>query len=154
MEGDAGDAALPQGPESAGNSFDIWLHRWRRAMHWRRGVEAALRPLGLTLAQWRVLDGLATLIRETGDAVSQVQVARRLEMDKSTLSQVMDVLVRRQFIDRDLSYSSPAYRIYLTELGKGTAAEGRARVETASAAGFRERQQIAQTSSAAWEGTG
>ena len=112
---------------------EIWIHRWQRARRWRRRVEAELSPLGLTLAQWLVLDAIATLILETADAVSQVQVARRLEMDKATLSRVMDVLVRRHLIDRAPSYPDPAYRIYLTELGKGAAAQGRARVETASA---------------------
>jgi len=119
------------------NPCDLWIHRWRCAMRWRRRVEAELRPLGLTLAQWLVVDAIANLFRETADAVSQVQVARRLEMDKATLSRVMDVLARQRLIDRDLSYSDPAYRIYLTELGRGAAAQGRIRVDAASAGGFR-----------------
>jgi DNA-binding MarR family transcriptional regulator len=112
---------------------DVWIQRWRRAMRWRRRVEAELSPLGLTLAQWLVLDGLAALTRETADAVSQVQVARRLEMDKATLSGVTDVLVRRRLIDRGVSYPDTSYRLYLTEPGKAAAAQGRVKVEAASA---------------------
>jgi DNA-binding MarR family transcriptional regulator len=41
---------------------------------WRRRIELELAPLGLTLTQWRVLDALAVIFRDTNDAVAQVQV--------------------------------------------------------------------------------
>lgn len=114
------------------SACEIGLRRWQRAMRWRRRVERELRPLELTLAQWLVLDTMAKLIRETDDAVSQVQVARRLEMDKATLSQVMDALARHGLVDRGPSFPGPEYRIYLTKNGAKLAAQGRAVVAAAS----------------------
>jgi DNA-binding MarR family transcriptional regulator len=112
----------------------VWLRHWQRAMRWRRRVERDLRSLELTLAQWLVLDAMSTLFGETNDAVSQIQVARRLEMDKATLSQVMNGLDRRGLVDRGLSFPGPECRIYLTRIGAKLAARGRAVIAAASAA--------------------
>jgi len=113
--------------------LEVWLDRWRSACRWRRRVEAELRHLELTLAQWRVLDALATLLRETRDAVSQLEVAQRLEMDKATTSQVLRGLERRGLVDIGPAFGGPANRIILTKRGKSAAAQGHTVVESVSA---------------------
>ena len=83
-------------------------------MRWRRRVEAALSSAGLTFTQWLVLDALHELIAETEDAVSQNQVCERLELDRSTVSEVMCRLQGKQLISRDIDITGRAWRIYLT----------------------------------------
>lgn len=101
-------------------------------MRWRRTVESELTQLRLTFTQWLVLDATNQLVRETGDAVSQVMVAARLELDQMTVSQVMRTLSRTGLVDRGISAGRPAYRIIVTARGQKLAADGRARVEAAS----------------------
>jgi DNA-binding MarR family transcriptional regulator len=98
-------------------------------------VERALRPLKLTFAQWLVLDATAWLICASNDAVSQIQVARHLQMEKATLCRVMRRLGRRGLVDQGPAYDSMAYRIFLTEVGQSLARQGRSRVDAVSAAG-------------------
>src|SRR5450432_4144540 len=62
---------------------------WLAAMRWRRRVEAVLRGVGLTFTQWLVLAGAREIIEESGDAVSQKEIAARVELDGATISQVM-----------------------------------------------------------------
>jgi DNA-binding MarR family transcriptional regulator len=88
--------------------------------------------LKLTLAQWLVLDASDRLICESNDAVSQIQVARRLEMNKTTVCQVMQTLERRGLVDQAPQFRGTAYRIYLTEAGKSAARQGRDWVESKS----------------------
>lgn len=124
-----GESSGDGGEQTAGEEA---IERWLVALRWRRGVERALAPLRLTLAQWLVLDALARLIRETNDAVSQSQVARHLEMDRATVCQVMQRLERRGLVDQAPEFEGPAYRIYLTDVGKNAARQGRARVQEVS----------------------
>jgi DNA-binding MarR family transcriptional regulator len=112
---------------------DEGIQRWLAGVRWRRRVERALKPLKLTLAQWRVLDAMARLIRESDDAVSQIQVARHIQMEKTTLCRVMRCLERRGLVDQAPEFSGTAYRIFLTEMGESLARQGRARVDGASA---------------------
>ena len=111
---------------------DEGIQRWLAAVRWRRRVERALAPLKLTLAQWLVLDASDRLICASNDAVSQIDVARYLEMDKATLCQVMQRLDRRGLVDQAPEFRGTAYRIYLSEAGKSAARQGRERVDAVS----------------------
>jgi DNA-binding MarR family transcriptional regulator len=102
-------------------------------MRWRRQAEAELRPLGLTLTQWMVLESTQQLIQETGDAVNQSAVAARVELDKMTTSQVMRTLESRGLVDRGPDMTGRAYRILVTSKGRQAVQLGQARVEAASA---------------------
>jgi DNA-binding MarR family transcriptional regulator len=115
------------------NAGDVWLEHWFAGMRWRRRVESELERLKLSLAQWLVLDSLEILLRETGDAVSQLQVGQRLELDKSTISLLMQRLERRGLIDRAPACVGRENRIYLPGEGRRLAIEGRAIVEEVSA---------------------
>lgn len=112
---------------------DGWIAHWRAGMRWRRQVELELGRLRLTFSQWLVLDCVATLLRETQDAVSQLQVGHRLELDKATISALMKRLDERGLIDRSPAFPGPEYRIYLQAEGRRLAARGRALVDAVSA---------------------
>jgi len=113
---------------------DAWLEHWRAGRRWRRRVELELERLGLSFAQWLVLDCIAALRRETNDAVSQLQVGQRLELDKSTISQLMKRLDERALIDRAPAYPTRENRIYLHGEGERLARQGRVIVEAVSKA--------------------
>jgi DNA-binding MarR family transcriptional regulator len=120
--------------DRAGHSAgDEGIRQWLAAQRWRRRAERALAPLQLTLPEWLILDASAWLIGESNDAVSQIQVGRQLEMDKATLSRVMQRLERRGLVDQAPQFRGTAYRIYLTEAGKSAARQGRDWVDAVSA---------------------
>jgi len=111
-------------------AVDERIERWLAAQRWRRRVERVLAPL--TLTQWLVLDALARMIRESGDAVSQMQVARRLEMNKTCVCQAMQRLDAMGLVDRGPEFESSAYRVYLTEAGENAVRQARLRVDDRS----------------------
>jgi len=109
-----------------------WVRRWLAAMRWQRRVEGVLARFDLSFAQWLVLDCVATIHRETRDAVSQVQVGRRLELGKGSISRLMTRLDRRGLTDIAPAWPTKEYRIYLTAKGKELVAQGWAVVELVS----------------------
>jgi len=108
------------------------LERWREAQRWRRRADAELASVGLTLTQWLVLESARTLVRESGDAVSQTEVSVRVQLDQMTVSQVMRVLDAKGLVDRGPSSEGPAYRIFVTSRGKALAARGWERLNAVS----------------------
>ena len=114
-------------------SLETRIAQFQSAQRWRRSVERELRGLQLTLTQWLVLDALQTIHRETDAAVSQLQVGRRLELDKATISDVMVRLSLRGLVDRAPAYPTPEWRIYPTREGRQLVEQGRALIEPVSA---------------------
>jgi DNA-binding MarR family transcriptional regulator len=106
-------------------------------------VKRELLPLRLTFAQWLVLQTMAELIAETRDAVSELAVATRLGMDRTTVSQVTWRLAWDGFVNAGPSAVWPALRSRLTERGQRMAREGAALVEAASLAWLAERRREA-----------
>jgi DNA-binding MarR family transcriptional regulator len=89
--------------------------RWLAAMRWRRALEVVLTPVGLTFTQWLVLEAIRELIDEAEDAVSQNQIAARLELDRTTISQVMRTLERKGLVDRGIDLTGRAWRVFLND---------------------------------------
>lgn len=115
MEGRAGRSGLV----GAGRRRAAYRReQWRAAMRWRRAVEAALGGVGLTFTQWLLLDATRELIAETGDAVNQNEIARRVELDRSTVCPVMRALEQMQLVDRGGDLTGRAWRIFLTARGR------------------------------------
>jgi len=83
-------------------------------------VEAELKGVGLTFPQWLVLDATNRLIHESKDAVNQNAVARRAELDRMTVSQVMRTLAKLGHVDRGPDAVGPGYRIWVTSKGEKT----------------------------------
>jgi DNA-binding MarR family transcriptional regulator len=112
----------------------VCRERFREAMGWRREVERELSELGLTLAQWTVLDATRDLTASTEDAVSQNDVAVHTDIDRMTISQVMRNLSDRGLVSRGPDASGRAYRIWLSKKGELAVMRGAQCVEKVSAA--------------------
>ena len=96
---------------------DESLRLWCRVREAGRCLNRSLRALGTSLPQWRVLYATERLIRETGDCVSQIAVAQRIEMDVNTTSNVMRRLERKGLVDRAPAYVTSANRVLVTAAG-------------------------------------
>ena len=106
--------------------------QWLAAMRWRRGVEQALAAVGLTFTQWQILDAIRRLIAETEDAVNQNEIAAEVELDRSTVSQVMRTLEQKQLVDRGPSATGLAWRVFLTRRAIRLLNEHRSKLEAVS----------------------
>ncbi len=107
--------------------------RWFAAMRWRRQVEAVLAGVGITFTQWLVLDALRELIAELADAVSQNDVARRLELDRVTVSGVMRALERKGLVSRGIDITGRAWRVFLNAEADALLREFASAIEAVSA---------------------
>jgi DNA-binding MarR family transcriptional regulator len=83
---------------------DEVLERWTSAMRFRRTVERSLGAHGVSFSQWRVLYTTDRIEREFSDAMTQVEVARRLDACESTVSAVMQRLWRSGLLDIEPAY--------------------------------------------------
>jgi DNA-binding MarR family transcriptional regulator len=125
-------AAPSHHPLTATALIDTWLETWLQAARFRRLLELELRPHSLSFPLWWVLHTTEQLIHETGDAVSQHDVALRTELDKNTLSYLMGVLADRTLVDRGPDAFDRRYRIWLTKKGERLLTESRTAVERAA----------------------
>jgi len=82
-------------PTEADRRMDEVLAAWATAARFRRLALRALRRHRLTFSQWRVLQAADRLVREKDDAVSQLEIARRIESDEGTVSKVVARLMDR-----------------------------------------------------------
>lgn len=121
----AGMCRLSPPPSPAEEAADSAIDSWIRAVRFRRDLERALRPHGLTFALWRVLHIADRMIRTLGDAVTQNDVARRADLHPSTVSYLMGTLAERALVDRAPDYFGTAWRVYLTSDGKALLAATR-----------------------------
>jgi DNA-binding MarR family transcriptional regulator len=120
--------------ETAGSELRRGRAAWLQAVRWRRAVESELSEIGLTFTQWLVLDATQELSEESGDAVNQSEVARRLELDRMTVSQVMRALERQGLVDRGPAMAPPGLRVWATDAGRKAISKARTRASSASAA--------------------
>ena len=88
---------------------------WLEAMRWRRRVESICAASRLTFAQWLLLHSTQRLIEETKDAVIQAQIAARVELDQTTVSQLVRRLEARRLVDRGGDITGRAWRVDLTD---------------------------------------
>ena len=94
------------------------IELWRAAGHWRRHVEAALKPMGLSYNQFLIMHYIDVLLRQTEDAATQIEVATYSGIDRSTTSAAMRALDHVGLIDRGPSMSGTAYRVILSDSGE------------------------------------
>jgi DNA-binding MarR family transcriptional regulator len=93
------------------------LARFKHAMRFRRRVNRQLRRLGLTFAEWRVLEATSRLIETTGDAVSHLDVSNDMDLDEASISRLMTSLSRAALVDHDIDNWNYSLRVRLTEKG-------------------------------------
>ncbi|MES1188119.1 MAG: hypothetical protein ABUL60_30150 [Myxococcales bacterium] len=100
------------------------LDRFKRAMGFRRELQQALRPLGISFAEWRLLEASSRLIRQTGEPVSHLEVSRELDVSEGCVSRLMWQLAGRGLVDHDLDGLGLQYRVLVTNESEGLVAEG------------------------------
>jgi len=62
----------------------------------RAAVDRRLEPLGLSQAQWRPL----LVLHRAGQPLTQIELARQLDIEAPTLVRLLDRLERKQWIER------------------------------------------------------
>lgn len=104
---------------SLGKAATAGFSLWREAMRWQRGINAALRPVGLTHTQFLVLSSLARAGRAAGDAVAQRTIADLAGLDESTTSGVLKTLEGRGLVDRSpTNGDGRAWRVVVSPSGQ------------------------------------
>jgi len=107
-------ARAPLGKDAAAG-FTLW----REAMRWQRGINAALRPVGLTHTQFLILASLARAGQVAGDAVVQRTIADVAGLDESTTSGVLRTLENRGLVDRrPINGDGRAWRVVVSASGQ------------------------------------
>ena len=95
---------------------------------WRRAVDLELVASGLTDATWTPLIHLS----ESGDAITQKELARRVGIDGSTLVRLVDLLSEAGLLERKPDPADRrAKRVVLTEAGHAEVSRIRARIAEA-----------------------
>lgn len=87
-------------------------------MKFRRVANRALRPVGISFAEWRVLEATWRIIRRTDEPASHLDVSRELELDEGCVSRLMHALSWRSFVSHDVDALGLGYRVRLTVSGK------------------------------------
>jgi DNA-binding MarR family transcriptional regulator len=106
---------------------------WLSAMRWRRRVESACAVSHLSFPQWLLLHSAQRLIDETKDAVIQAQIAARIELDPTTVSQLVRRLEARHLVSRGGDMTGKAWRVYLTDEARQVLRDLDDRIEATSA---------------------
>ena len=103
--------------EIAELQLELKRRQWQAALRWRERMQTYLASTGITFTEWLVLDATWSLVNRTGDAVSQTEIARDLELDAMTLWHALAVLDHRGLISRGCSMSGKTWRAFVTKAG-------------------------------------
>ena len=90
------------------------LEKFKNAMRFRRTLHRLLKDLGVSFADWRVLEGLSRLVRQSGEPVSDLEVARELDLGQSSVSRLMTQLFQRGLVDSNIDAWNFSYRVLPT----------------------------------------
>lgn len=101
---------------------------WKVSSCWRRKMEEALEPVGLTHPQFVILAGTGWFTRDGGRA-SQAKIGRHAGLDPNTTSQILRGLEAKGLIDRSRSPDERSKYPVLTERGVEVLTEAFPRVE-------------------------
>lgn len=88
---------------------------YKLAMRFRRLLHRQLRPLGISFAEWRVLEATSRLYWRTGDPVSHLDVARELDLGESSVSRSMWQLSRRGLVSHDIDGLNWSFRVRMAD---------------------------------------
>jgi len=121
--------------ELAEAQLELKKRQWLSALRWRQRMNACLAASGITFTEWLVLDATWSLVNRTGDAVSQNEVARDLELDAMGIWHAMAVLDHRGLVSRGCSMSGKAWRVFVTSKGADLLRSIKPGLEGASACG-------------------
>jgi MarR family transcriptional regulator for hemolysin len=108
---------MPPRPEQVRESFVALMSQTTR--QWRRVLDEALQPLGLTQATWLALLHIA----RAPEPPRQKDLAASLVVDTSSLVRVLDALQAAGYIERLEHTDRRAKTIHLTPFGRETVAQ-------------------------------
>jgi DNA-binding MarR family transcriptional regulator len=108
---------------------------WRVSTTWRRSIEAALVPFGLTQPQFVVLAALR-FARDEGIPRSQAAIGRHIGLDPNTTSQILRGLSARGLVSRERTADDRAKQATLSAQAEELLAKAIDAVEAADAAFF------------------
>jgi hypothetical protein len=91
--------------------------RWRDARRFQAKAQKALAWTDMSFVEWLLLEALAELVQETGDAVSQQAVAARAGVSKVVASYWMSDMEQDCLLDRGLGEDTRSYLLLLSEEG-------------------------------------
>lgn len=78
-----------------------------------RYVNLMLKNYDITLEQWVVL-----LVLSKGDIMNQKQLAQKVEKDQPTLARILDILERKNLIERQsIKEDRRSFLVHITDLG-------------------------------------
>ena len=97
------------------SASDIRKLEWLKAVRWRRKVLAALAPTELTFTQWLVLEAIRELREESEEDPIQSEIAVRVELDRATITRVIQHLERRRLSNRGVDRHFAAWSVVLDE---------------------------------------
>ena len=121
--------------EHASGDDSPGLLLWQVTNRWQSAQRSALKPFGLTHVQFVLLASLAWL--DTGEPVTQRQLADHAATDPMMTSQVVRALQQRDLVDRAPHASDArAWALSVTAAGAALANEAVAAVEACDAAFF------------------
>ncbi|HYQ41769.1 MAG TPA: hypothetical protein VER11_07370 [Polyangiaceae bacterium] len=120
------------GQQVAELQLELKKRQWLAAQRWRERMKACLAASGLTFTEWLVLDAIWSLVHRTGDAVSQNELGKELELDAMTLWHALAVLEHHGFVSRGCSMSGKAWRAFATRKGADLLRAVKPNVEGAS----------------------
>lgn len=108
---------------------------WRVSMRWRRTIESALKPLGLTHPQFVILATTGWLTRN-GMQATQADVGRQAGLDPNTTSQILRGLEAKGLVKRTRTSDEKSKFPVLTAKGGRYLAKALPAVEHADAEFF------------------
>jgi DNA-binding MarR family transcriptional regulator len=96
-------------------------------------MKTYLSSIGISFTEWLVLDATWALVDRTGDAVSENEVGRALELDAMTIWHAMAVLEHGGLVHRGCSMSGKSWRVFVTRKGADLLRAVKPALEQASA---------------------
>jgi DNA-binding MarR family transcriptional regulator len=121
-------------PEPAPRATAGLRKQWREACRFRVDVQKAIGRHAFY--EWLILETLQELLEEAGDAVSQIEIAKRAGLSKTKASYWMFWMEEHGLVSRGPSSDGRAYRIWLDQRGEEVLGICNERLE---AAGIRDR---------------
>ena len=113
--------------------LELKKRQWLAALRWRERMKTYLSSMGISFTEWLVLDATWSLVDRTGDAVSQNEVGRALELDAMSIWHAMAVLEHRGLVHRGCSMSGKSWRVFVTRRGADLLRAVKPALEQASA---------------------
>jgi DNA-binding MarR family transcriptional regulator len=109
---------------------------WKTSTLWRRQIEEALKPCGLTHPQFVILAAIAWFKKHDKE-ITQALIGKHAGLDPNTTSQILRGLQKKNYITRKRALDERSKMPLLTDEGKKKLAQAFPEIEKANAQFFR-----------------